>query len=124
MLTTPDTSIPDAPVICSMLRKLGYPSHRLGYSYLIIAIARYAQGDIQSLSKELYPYIAGLFGYSDWYPVEHAIRSVAEDAWKNGDREAWAYYFPGCRKAPSNKQLIATLAERVQQSTPPENRRG
>lgn len=124
MLTATNTNIRIDPTLCSILHKLGYPAHRLGYSYLLIAVTRYAQGDIQSLSKELYPYIAGLFGYGDWHPVENAIRSVTDDAWEKGSPLAWKSLFPCCLKTPTNKQLIATLAEFLQQNTPPENERG
>lgn len=118
MLTPPDTTTANTAAICSMLRSLGFPAHRLGYSFLILAIAEYSQGNIQSLSKDLYPHIASLFGYLDWHPVEHAIRSATEDAWNNSNCEIWRYYFPVCVKAPSNKQLIATLADHLQQNTP------
>lgn len=124
MLTATNTNIHIDPALCSILHKLGYPSHRLGYSYLLIAATRYAQGDIQSLSKELYPYVADLFGYNDWPPVENAIRSVTECAWEKGSAQTWEDLFPGCPKMPTNKQLIATLAEYLQQNTPPEKERG
>ena len=113
-----------APPLCALLHKLGYPAHRLGYTYLLIAVPRYAQGDIQSLSKELYPYIEDLFGYSNWHPIENAIRSATDNAWANGPKEAWQSLFPCCQKAPTNKHLIATLSEYLQQNTPPENERG
>ena len=113
-----------APALCALLHKLGYPAHRLGYTHLLIAANRYAQGDIQSLSKELYPYIAELFGYSDWHPIENAIRSATDYAWENGPKEVWQLLFPCCQKAPANKQLIATLAEYLQQNTPPDTERG
>ena len=124
MLTEPNTAITIAPTLCTLLHKLGYPAHRLGYTYLLIAVTRYAEGDIQSLSKELYPYIADLFGYSDWPPIENAIRSATDNAWENGPVEVWQSLFPCSTKAPTNKQLIATLAEYLQQNTPPNTERG
>ncbi len=101
-----------------MLRELRIGIHRLGYRQLFIAIPCYAMDDMQSLSKELYPYIAEYFGYSDWHPVEHAIRVAIVDAWEHRDPIVWEYYFPGSKKPPSNKQFIATLAERLK-NTPP-----
>ena len=124
MLTVINTNIRIDPALCSILHKLGYPVHRLGYSYLLIAATRYAQGDIQSLSKELYPYVADLFGYCDWPPVENAIRSATEYAWGNGSSQIWDDLFPSNHKMPTNKQLIATLAEYLQQNTPLEIERG
>lgn len=115
---------PGAASACTMLHDLNFPVHRLGYSHLILAISRYAQGDLPSLTKELYPFVAKRLGYTDWRSIEHTIRCAIADAWANGDPQAWALYFPRCSKAPSNKQLIAALAERVQQNTPPVNGRG
>ena len=124
MLTATNANIHIDPTLCATLQKLGYPTHRLGYSYLLIAITRYAQGDMVSLSKELYPYVAKLFGYCDWPPVENAIRSVTEVAWETAPAPVWKTLFPSCQKAPTNKQLIATLAEILQQNTPLEYERG
>lgn len=90
------------------------PVHRIGYKQLCCAISRFAQDPTQSLSKDLYPYIAEQMGYPDWRAIETAIRGVIADAWRNGNREAWTYYFPDLTCAPSNKRFIATLAEYIQ----------
>ena len=110
--------------ICTILHKLNFPIHRFGYAHLSLAITRYAQGDMRSLTKEVYPYVAEHFGYTDGRAIECTIRSAIADAWVTGDPQVWGLYFPGCSKAPSNKRLIATLAEQLQQNTPPENGRG
>ena len=107
-----------------ILHELGVPVHRNGYRQLGVAIPCFALDDTQSLSKELYPYVAARFGHTDWRCVEHAIRLVILDAWDRRDPEVWEQYFPNCRKPPSNKQFIATLAERVNQITPPVSGRG
>lgn len=96
-----------------MLHELQIGIHRLGYRQLFIAIPCYALDNNQSLSKELYPYVAEYYGYKDWHPVEHAIRVAIIDAWEHRDPFTWEYYFPGSKKAPSNKRFIATLAERL-----------
>lgn len=114
----------DTAITCALLHDLNFPIHRLGYSHLILAVIRYAQGDMPSLTKELYPYVAKRFGYSDWHAIERAIRSATADAWTNRDPQIWELYFPRCRKAPSNKRLIATLAEQLRQNTPPVSGRG
>ena len=106
----------------SMLKQLGVPNHRLGYSQLIVAIARYAQGDMLSLSKELYPYVAKSCGCCDWRAVEHSIRTAIADAWAPEDPAGWSLYFPQAQKVPSNKKLIATLAEHLQQKPLPHGR--
>ena len=118
--TVPTSSV----TISALLHTLGFPIHRCGYDHLIVAINRYAEGDIQSLSKELYPYVSECFGYTDWHAVEHSIRSIISDTWDIRDPEIWERYFPRFHKAPSNKRFIATLAELLQQNTPPENGRG
>ena len=101
-----------------ILHELRLGIHRLGYRQLLILIPRYALDSSQSLSKELYPYVAELFGYVTWHPVEHASRDVILDAWERRDPEVWEKYFPGATKAPSNKQFIATIAEHIKKAPP------
>lgn len=96
-----------------MLHELQFGIHRLGYRQLYVAIPCYSLDKSQSLSKELYPYVAECFGYTGWYPVEHAIRVAILDAWERRNPDAWEGYFPGMQKPPTNKQFIATLAERL-----------
>lgn len=97
----------------AILHELGIAVHRIGYKQLRIGIPRFAQDDSMSLTKELYPYIAHELGCSDWRTIEHSIRGVILTAWERRDPEVWTAYFPACRKAPSNKLFIATLAERI-----------
>lgn len=108
---------------CRMLHELQVGVHRNGYRQLVIIIPRFALDESQSLTKEVYPYAADYFGYTSWQPVEHAVRIAILDAWKRCDPAVWEQYFPGMKKPPSNKQFIATLAERLKK-TPPENGRG
>lgn len=124
MLPVKESDSPSVAYTTAMLHELSCPIHRFGYDYIILAITRYAEGDIQSLSKELYPYIASRYGYADWHPVERSIRYAICHGWVNGDSLVWNRYFPNTEKAPSNKRFIAALAERLQQNTPPEIERG
>ena len=96
-----------------MLHYLRIGVHRLGYKCLTIAIPCYAINDIQSLSKEIYPYVAKHLEYMDWRGVERAIRTVIHDAWEDRDLERWEECFPNQTKAPTNKEFIAILAERL-----------
>lgn len=96
-----------------MLHELGFPSHRLGYKQLCIAIPRFSANDTQCLTKELYPYLAKRYSYPDWRAAESAIRDVIVGVWAERDPAVWDKYFPNLKKAPSNKQFIATLAERL-----------
>lgn len=98
---------------------LQIPVHRIGYKQLCVAIPRFAQDTTQSLSKDIYPYVADSLGYVSWQAVERAIRDAIADAWENGNREVWAMYFPGCAAAPTNKRFIATLAEHIEKAPLP-----
>ena len=96
-----------------MLHELALPIHRRGYACLCIGIPRFAQDHSQSLSKELYPFIAECFGYSDWHALESAVRDVILTAWEHRDPAVWEKYFPNQSRVPGSKQFIATLAERI-----------
>ena len=110
-----NVSAPNAPAtqarVSGMLRELGIPVHRIGYRLLREAIPRFAQDRSQSVTKELYPYLAREFACSGWQAAERSMRIAILSAWERGDPEAWQKYFPGIQKAPCNKQFIATLAE-------------
>lgn len=103
---------------CKMLHELQIGIHRLGYKQLALLIPCYCLDDNQSLTKELYPYVAQCFGYCSWQSVEHAVRIAIIDAWKQRNPTVWERYFPGMEKPPTNKQFIATLAEQLK-NTPP-----
>lgn len=96
-----------------MLDALGLAAHRYGYLYLCLLIPRFAEDFRASLTKDLYPYAAAYYGYSDWRPIERAIRDLIISAWLNRDPEVWAEFFPNQRKPPSNKQFIAALAKKL-----------
>lgn len=112
MITTVNEQIQikQEPTI-DMLHELSIGVHRLGYKYLTVAIPCFSLNDTQSLTKELYPYVADCFGCTDWHSVERSIRAVILDAWAHRDPAVWDQYFPHRSKAPSNKQFIAVLAE-------------
>lgn len=97
----------------ALLHELGIGVHLLGYRYLAVAIPCYACNSEQSLSKEIYPYVAHCFGCVDWHPVERSIRSAIGDAWEHRNPAVWEQYFPNQKKAPTNKQFMAVLAERL-----------
>lgn len=96
-----------------MLHELRVGIHRLGYKCLTIAIPCYVVDDTQSLTKELYPYVAECLGRTERYAVERAIRMVILDAWKKRNPTIWEQYFPEQEKVPTNKQFLAVLAERL-----------
>lgn len=111
MHTIPAPS-PEAIAECKrILLEIGFPAHRAGYKQLKCGIPRFAMDDQQSLTGELYPYIAETLGYTDERAVERSIRRAILYVWQHGNRDAWEKYFPGCRNVPSNKRFIATIAE-------------
>ena len=95
------------------LRELNIPMHLSGYRCLCVAISVFMQDISQSMCNELYPTVAKELGYMDWRAVEFAIRRTIIAAWRHCDPKIWEKYFPGITKAPTNKQFIATLAQRI-----------
>lgn len=111
MITAEDKEKARREETIALLHLLGIGIHRLGYQYLRIAAVPFAANDTQSLSKELYPYVAAQTGCADWRSVERAIRAVILDAWEERNEAVWEQYFPNQKKAPTNKQFLAVLAE-------------
>ena len=95
------------------LRRLNIPVYLSGYRCLCVAIQIFDQDISQSMCNELYPAVAKELGYMDWRAVEFAIRRAILAAWEHRDLQVWEEYFPGLTKVPTNKQLIATLAQRI-----------
>lgn len=93
------------------LTRLGYPSHRDGTQQLLAGVPLFAQDPSQLLSKELYPAIASVCGHKGKKSVEYSIRAVTEDVWNHRDEAVWREYFPNHTQCPTNKELLARLAE-------------
>lgn len=111
------------PASYMLVHVLRFPVYRIGYNYLILLICCFSVDSTLSLTKELYPFVAGYFGASSWKAVEHAVRIIILVAWEQRDEQVWEEFFPGATQPPTNKQFIATLAERLK-NTPPEIGRG
>ena len=94
------------------LRALGFNVRDNGYIQLRAAIPMFAQDPAQVLSKELYPAVAKLYGFSSGNAVERDIRGSIKNAWLQRDDDVWCQYFPSSMDSyPTNKLFIATLAE-------------
>ena len=106
-----ETTVSMEEQTAAVLRELGIPVHRIGFTLLCTAVPYYRADVTRSLSKEVYPYAAERFGCRDPQAVEQAIRAVIQSAFLTGDRAAWERYFPRIRKAPSNKRFIASIAQ-------------
>ena len=113
MPSSTETNLTPQEQTMRMLHELCLPVYRLGYKQLCVGIPHYRENGIQNLSKDLYPWLAEQFDHVSPQAVEHAIREAIRYAWEHRDPEVWAQYFPGSAKQPSNKQFIATLAERL-----------
>lgn len=112
-VTFTETPLSSREQTTRMLHDLRIPVHRIGYRELAMGIPHYREENLQSLSKELYPWLARQFGNITPEAVEHAIREAIRQGWEHRDPKIWEIYFPGAVKPPSNKQFIATLAERI-----------
>lgn len=103
----------NAESITQALLQLNIPVYLSGYRQLCIAISLFADDPGQSMCNELYPAVARALGYIDWRAIEFSIRRAILIGWEHRDVVTWEAYFPGIPKAPSNKQFIATLAQRI-----------
>lgn len=112
-ITFAETPLSPREQTARMMQELRIPVHRIGYRELALGIPHYREQNMQSLSKELYPWLGRQFGNITTEAVEHAIREAIHRGWENRDPAIWETYFPGTVKPPSNKQFIATLAERI-----------
>jgi hypothetical protein len=96
-----------------MLHELGIHINHNGYRRLCLGIPHYAQNPEQSLTKELYPYIARAIGNTSAVVVETAIRRAILYGWQHSDRDPWIRYFGYISRVPTNLTFIATLAEHL-----------
>lgn len=102
--------------VSNMLLSLHFSTKLRGYGYLREAVLLMAKNPGQSITKELYPAVAGHFHVSSMQ-VERSIRSALQQAWQRREGTAWQLYFPagkmGCPERPSNGALICCLADRL-----------
>ena len=100
------------------LRELMFSPRHKGFEHLKEAVLLMcAQPDI-SITKELYPRVGASSG-SSAIQVERAIRSAINAAWSQAGEKNWKQLFrpgpDGTISRPSNGQLIARLAEDLQE---------
>ncbi len=94
----------------NLLLKFGLKPGLDGFHQLQAGIPIYMQNSGQRLSKELYPAIAQLCGNDSGLQVEHSIRTAIHCAWNNRDISLWNEYFPGWKKAPTNRVFLSRMA--------------
>ncbi len=99
------------------LRFLGFNPSMDGYAYLLVALPYFAEDTGRHLGKEIYTQVVQVCGANDTQCVERSIRSAIKSAYKHGNKDAWAAYFPadenGEVKRPANKAFLKAVAERL-----------
>lgn len=110
--------------VSRLLLRMGFSAKLRGYAYLREAVIRMALDPDISLTNELYPGVASVFGVTSQH-VEHSIRGAVMDAWKNRPAGVWELYLDpdamGCLERPTNAVIISALASSLNVS--PEERR-
>lgn len=104
--------------ITGIIHQIGVPAHIKGYQYLRCAIMMTVENAdlINSITKELYPSVAKIFGTTS-SRVERAIRHAIEVAWDRGDVDVINSYFgytvQSQRGKPTNSEFIALISDNL-----------
>ena len=110
--------------ITGLLMMMGFSPKLHGFRYLQEAIYQMIHIPGQSVTKELYPSVAGLFETAGCH-VERSIRSAIADAWAHRDSRVWQLYFPldtgGQPKRPTNAVFISRIADGLRVGTSRQN---
>ena len=103
-------------MISNILISLGVSTKHRGYVYLREAILLAADEPLQSVTKVIYPTVAGLCGCEPTQ-VERSIRTAIDSAWKKRDEQIWSQFFQpdsaGVLPHPSNGVFISQLGDRL-----------
>lgn len=109
-------------IVSRYLIELGIPQELDGFKQLKAGIPLFAQDPSQKMLTELFPKIAELTGYNSPSQIERSIRSAIQAGFRRGNRKTWLKYYPlqpdGMFKAPTAKQFIACLAEKLLENWP------
>lgn len=103
----------DCGRISELLIRLGIPARLQGFEMLRISIQEAIQTPGMSITKELYPKVAAVTGFTT-VQVERSIRTALEKGCRIGDTSLWQQLFPAFTPEdgrPSNGVFIATAAE-------------
>ena len=90
---TPQMPVTNEDKVENFLRYLGFYPHLSGYKMLVTAISFMIQQPRISMTKELYPQVAEVWG-TDWKQAEHAIRNCIKNAYEHRNDWVWQMYFP------------------------------
>lgn len=104
--------------VTNIIHEIGVPAHIKGYQYLRSAII-IAVGDmdiLNSITKQLYPTIAEMYGTTA-SRVERAIRHAIEVAWSRGRvetiNELFGYTVSAGKGKPTNSEFVALIADKI-----------
>ena len=108
-------TLQDDRTLSELLLRLGFQSHRAGYTQLLMAIPLYMKDRKQPLNKIIFAEIATKMGLHDSRSVEHSIRESIQISCDSGDSNLWVELFPlesrKKRPYPSNKVFISRIGE-------------
>ena len=105
-------------IVTDIIHQIGIPAHIKGYHYLreAILLAINDQDMLESVTKMLYPAVAGRFDTSP-SRVERAIRHAIETAWDRGDVDTlnnmFGYTINGGKGKPTNSEFIALITDNL-----------
>lgn len=107
--------------ISKLLKSLGVSPKMKGYHYLKHAIDIESDycGDVQKVTRRLYPQIANMFNVTP-QSVERTIRQAIESGWLRCDidsiREVFGDTISFEKGKPTNKEFITTVADYLNMS--------
>lgn len=97
--------------VSAMLQELSIPAKLKGYDQCREAIILLVHNPGMSITKELYPGVAGAFGISA-PQVERSIRTAIATGFDRGALQKWQSYFSAdCTERPSNGVFLTTIAD-------------
>ena len=110
----PSKPINPQAYVAEQIKSLMFSPRHRGSDYLKEAVLMMCRKPDISITKELYPAVAAMFGGTA-LQVERAIRTAINAAWSQQGTQRWAQLFPaeadGTIPRPSNGTVIARLAE-------------
>ena len=120
LLLAAEEDDPDAleALVTDIIHEIGVPAHIKGYQYLrsAIIIAVQDMDILNSITKQLYPTIAQMYGTTA-SRVERAIRHAIEVAWSRGRVETindlFGYTVSAGKGKPTNSEFVALIADKI-----------
>lgn len=113
--------------VTNIMLSLNFKTSHDGYMYLREAVLLVVRRQDRSITKELYPDVAAIFGCRG-ESVEHSSRTAIKWAWQRRDEKIWRiYFFPdsdGVMKCPSNGVFISRIAEALRMTQAGEEHEG